>query len=143
MKTMYTTTATATAGREGRVSTADGNLDAKLTTPREMGGGGGQGTNPEQLFAAGYAACFGSALKYLAGQQKIQTGPVAIEAEVSIGQDDKGFGLAVKLTGHLPALEPEQAMALMHAAHDVCPYSRATRGNIPVELALAAQPVAS
>ncbi len=136
MQVLYTAIASATAGRDGKVSSNDGALDFALSVPKGLGGPGGNGTNPEQLFACGYSACFGGALKMVAGMQKIQTGPVTISAEVSIGKDDSGFGLAVRLIGHMPELSHDQAMALMQAAHQVCPYSRATRGNIQVELAV-------
>ncbi|MCB1612517.1 MAG: organic hydroperoxide resistance protein [Xanthomonadales bacterium] len=137
MQVLYTAIASATAGRDGKVSSNDGALDFALSVPKGLGGPGGNGTNPEQLFACGYSACFGGALKMVAGMQKIQTGPVTISAEVSIGKDDSGFGLAVRLIGHMPELSQDQAMALMQAAHQVCPYSKATRGNINVELAVA------
>ncbi|MCP5475214.1 MAG: organic hydroperoxide resistance protein [Lysobacterales bacterium] len=137
MQVLYTAIASATAGRDGKVSSNDGALDFALSVPKGLGGPGGNGTNPEQLFACGYSACFGGALKMVAGMQKIQTGPVTISAEVSIGKDDSGFGLAVRLVGHMPQLSQDQAMALMQAAHQVCPYSKATRGNINVELAVA------
>lgn len=136
MQMLYTAIASATAGRDGRVSSNDGVLDLALSVPKGLGGPGGNGTNPEQLFACGYSACFGGALKMVAGMQKIATGPVTISAEVSIGKDDSGFGIAVRLIGQMPELSNEQAMALMQAAHQVCPYSKATRGNIQVELAV-------
>lgn len=133
----YTTSATATGGRDGRSTTSDNALDVKLAVPREMGGSGGPGTNPEQLFAAGYSACFGSALSLVARTQKITTGPVHITAHVAIGPSGGGFGLAVELVGSFPELPAAQAEALMRAAHEVCPYSRATRGNIAVNLRVA------
>lgn len=137
MQVLYTAVATATAGRDGKVASDDGVLDFQLSVPKSMGGPGGAGTNPEQLFACGYAACFGGALKLVAGMQKIVTGPVSITAHASIGKDASGYGLAVKLVGHMPQLSAEQAMGLMQAAHQVCPYSKAARGNIEVELAVA------
>jgi Ohr subfamily peroxiredoxin len=137
MQVLYTAHASASAGRDGSVRSDDGILDFALVVPKGLGGPGGNGTNPEQLFACGYAACFGGALKLVAGMQKVATGPVTISADVSIGKDATGYGLAVKLTGHMPELSGEQAMALMQAAHQVCPYSKATRGNIEVELAVA------
>ncbi|GMU42275.1 MAG: organic hydroperoxide resistance protein [Xanthomonadales bacterium] len=137
MQPLYTAKASAIAGRDGRVGSDDGLLDFALTVPRGLGGPGGHGTNPEQLFACGYSACFGGALKLVAGMQKVTTGPVTIHAEVTIGKDTTGYGLSVKLTGHMPQLAVDQAMALMQAAHQVCPYSKATRGNIEVELAVA------
>lgn len=136
MNILYTAVASATAGRDGKVFSDDGTLDLALSVPRGLGGPGGAGTNPEQLFAAGYSACFGSALKLVAGQKKIATGPVTITARVSIGKGDKGFGLAVELEGKMPELSKEQATELMEAAHQVCPYSNATRGNIDVKLSV-------
>lgn len=136
-KRLYTATATATAGREGRAHTSDGTLDLALSPPRELGGSGAPGTNPEQLFAAGYAACFGSAVAHVARLQKLKTGPVAITAHVTIGPAGKGFGLAVELVADIPELPRADAEALVQAAHQVCPYSNATRGNIAVDLRLA------
>ncbi|ADO68236.1 organic hydroperoxide resistance protein [Stigmatella aurantiaca] len=135
-KRLYTATATATAGRDGRVSTDDGNLNVAVVPPRALGGSGAPGTNPEQLFAAGYSACFGSALGHVARAQKITPGPVSITAHVTIGPVGQGFGLAVELIADIPQLPREQAEALLHAAHQVCPYSNATRGNIVVDLRL-------
>lgn len=137
MNVLYTGVATATAGRDGRASTDDGVLDLALAVPKGLGGPGGAGTNPEQLFAAGYAACFGGALKLVAAQKKITTGPVHITAKVSLGKGDDGFGLAVELVGDIPELPKDQALELMHGAHGVCPYSKATRGNIEVKLSVA------
>lgn len=136
-KRLYTATATATAGREGRVKSDDGHLDVALVPPRALGGNGAPGTNPEQLFAGGYAACFGSALGHVARAQKLVTGPVTITANATIGTVGKGFGLAVELVASIPELPREQAEALLRAAHEVCPYSNATRGNIVVDLRLA------
>jgi Ohr subfamily peroxiredoxin len=136
-KKLYTATATATSGRDGRVKSDDGTLDLAVAMPREMGGSGGPGTNPEQLFAAGYSACFGSALAVVARMQKITPGPVTITAHVSIGKAGPGFGLAVELVADLPELPRDQAEALVRAAHQVCPYSNATRGNIAVDVRLA------
>ena len=135
-KRLYTATVTATAGREGRVKSDDGHLDVTVVPPRALGGNGA-GTNPEQLFAGGYAACFGSALGHVARAQKIVTGPVSITAQATIGPVGKGFGLAVELVASIPELPREQAEALLRAAHEVCPYSNATRGNIVVDLRLA------
>ena len=132
---LYTASATAFGGRDGRVATDDGKLEVTVTPPRELGGSGA-GTNPEQLFAAGYAACFGSALQHVARAQKITTGPVAITAKVSIGPAGRGFGLQVELQADLPELPREQALALVTTAHEVCPYSNATRGNIVVDLSV-------
>jgi len=136
-KVLYTATATATGGREGRVRTDDGVLEAALVPPKGLGGSGQGGTNPEQLFAAGYAACFGSALALVARKQKIDTGAVRITANVSIGAVGQGFGLAVELVAEVPNATREQGEALLQAAHQVCPYSNATRGNIEVSLRLA------
>jgi len=136
-KRLYTAVATATSGREGRVKSDDGNLDVALVPPRAMGGSGAPGTNPEQMFAAGYAACFGSALGHVARLQKITTGPVSITASVAIGPVGPAFGLAVELVATIPDLAREQAEALLKTAHEVCPYSNATRGNIVVDVRLA------
>lgn len=134
MQALYTANATATSGRQGLVKSDDGVLELPLAMPKSLGGPGGNATNPEQLFAAGYAACFGSALALVARQQKIQVEPV-ISAAVTLGKTDAGaFALAVTLTGKLPGVPKEQAEALMKAAHGVCPYSNATRGNIEVTL---------
>ena len=136
-KPLYTAVATATSGRDGRVKSDDGFIDLQVSPPKALGGSGAAGTNPEQLFAAGYAACFGSALSHVARMQKLKTGPGQITAHVSIGQIGQGFGLAVQLVAALPELPREQAEALVQAAHQVCPYSNATRGNIVVELRIA------
>jgi len=133
---LYTATATATAGREGSAKSDDGHLDVKLAIPKAMGGTG-NGTNPEQLFAAGYAACFGSAVGHVARSQKLNPGPIEITAKVDIGPAGKGYGLQVEIVANLPELPREQAQALINAAHEVCPYSNATRGNIVVEIRLA------
>jgi Ohr subfamily peroxiredoxin len=137
-KALYTASASATHGRDGRVRSDDGVLDMGLTIPKAMGGNGAPGTNPEQLFAAGYAACFGSAFAHLARQRKITTGPVTISARVTIGPTvGEAYGLAVELVAEAPELPREQGEALLKAAHEVCPYSNATRGNIVVDLRLA------
>jgi lipoyl-dependent peroxiredoxin len=134
---LYTATATAKGGRDGHVRSDDGTLDLPVTMPRSLGGSGAPGTNPEQLFAAGYSACFGSALGLVARMQKINVGPFDITAKVSIGKTDAGgFGLSVELRGRFESLAREQAQALMEAAHQVCPYSNATRGNIQVTLSV-------
>ncbi len=137
MDILYKTQATASAGREGRVRSENPTLDLGLSVPREMGGPGGEGTNPEQLFAATYAACFGGAVKLVAGFKKMRTGPVEITAKVDFGHTNHKYGVAVELVGHMPELTPEQAMELMQAAHEVCPYSNATRGNVDVQLSVA------
>ena len=134
-KVLYTATARAIGGRDGSVKTDGGTLDLAVRMPPALGGKGG-GTNPEQLVAAGYAACFGSALGHVARAQKITTGVVEIEAKVGIGPHGGGFALAVELVAHLPELPREQAEALVAAAHEVCPYSNATRGNIDVQLSI-------
>jgi lipoyl-dependent peroxiredoxin len=138
MEALYTASATVHGGRNGRVESSDGILALDLTMPKEMGGPGEEdATNPEQLFAAGYSACFENALRRVAGREKKNLGEDAsITANVSIGRDGNGFGLKVELVGHLPALPREEAEALMNDAHEVCPYSKATRGNIEVELSV-------
>jgi osmotically inducible protein OsmC len=133
-KVVYTANATSTGGRDGRSSTPDGLLDVKLSVPKAMGGKG-EGTNPEQLFAAGYSACFLGAMGFVAGQQKkaLPAG-TKIDAEVDIGPIPNAFGIAARLNITLPGLPREEAEALVAAAHQVCPYSNATRGNIAVVL---------
>jgi len=134
-KVLYRATATATGGRDGRAVSSDNVLDVKLTTPRELGGAGGEGTNPEQLFAAGYSACFLGALKVVAARQKIALpADVAIEGSVGIGPIAHGFGIEAELKISLPGMPRDEAEALVQAAHGVCPYSNATRGNIDVTL---------
>jgi Ohr subfamily peroxiredoxin len=135
MKTLYTAEALATGeGRDGHGRSSDGRLDLDLAIPKEMGGSG-NGTNPEQLFAVGYAACFHSALRLVAGQAKADVTDSAVGARVSIGQiDNGGFGLAVELEVTLPNLDHDTALELTEKAHQVCPYSNATRGNIEVKL---------
>lgn len=139
MKVLYTAQATATGGREGRAHSNDERLDVKLSTPKELGGPGGDGTNPEQLFAAGYSACFLSALKLVASHAKTALpADASVTAQVGIGPNDKGgFGLTAELRVALPGVEQATAQALVNRAHEVCPYSNATRGNIDVQLALA------
>ncbi|MES2507235.1 MAG: organic hydroperoxide resistance protein [Verrucomicrobiota bacterium] len=140
MKILYTTQATSTGGREGKSATADGVLSVTLSTPKELGGGGGPGTNPEQLFAAGYSACFLGALKFVAGKAKILVpSDATVTGQVGIGarDDGEGFGLEVTLTIHVPGLEKSVVEDLVAKAHIVCPYSNATRGNIPVTLVVA------
>jgi len=137
-KVMYRAHAKATGGRDGRALSSDNVLDLKLTVPREMGGAGEAGTNPEQLFAAGYSACFLGALKYVAGQQKvILPAATSIEGSVGIGQIPTGFGIEVELRIGVPGLPREQVEALVQKANIVCPYSNATRGNIDVKLVVA------
>ncbi len=137
MKTLYATSATATSGRQGRVLSDDPALDLSLVSPKSLGGPGGDGTNPEQLFAAGYAACFGSALGMVARRERVDAGDFSITGHVALGTKDDGkYSLAVELVGDFPALDQEKAEGLMHAAHEVCPYSNATRGNIEVKLSV-------
>lgn len=132
---LYTAQATSTGGREGTSRSSDGVLDLKLTTPKGLGGNGAVGTNPEQLFAAGYSACFIGAMKFVAGQQKLALpADVSITADVGIGPIPAGFGIQVALQVSIPGFAREQAEALVAAAHQVCPYSNATRGNIDVTL---------
>ncbi|HSR99834.1 MAG TPA: organic hydroperoxide resistance protein [Kofleriaceae bacterium] len=135
-KRLYTAAATATGGRDGRARSDDGALDLALAPPKGLGGNGA-GTNPEQLFAAGYAACFGSAIAAVARMQKVTTGPISVTTKVTLGSIGPGYGLAVELEASLPELPREQAQALVDAAHQVCPYSNATRGNIVVDVKLA------
>lgn len=136
MQILYTANATATGGRDGQATSDDQKLSVKLSTPRELGGAGGEGTNPEQLFAAGYSACFIGAMKFVAAAQKIALpADTSVNGKVGIGPNGKGgFGLAVELNVSLPGLAREAAEALVHKAHEVCPYSNATRGNIDVTL---------
>ncbi|MFC6352329.1 organic hydroperoxide resistance protein [Rothia nasimurium] len=132
MEPLYTTEALATGeGRNGHVRTVDGAFDADLAIPVEMGGSG-KGLNPEQLFASGYAACFHSALQMVARMQKKNIEGSSVGAKVSIGKQGEGFGLAVELEVVIPELPQDEAQALADAAYQVCPYSNATRGNIPV-----------
>jgi Ohr subfamily peroxiredoxin len=135
-RVLYTAEATVTGGRvEGHGRTDDGELDVQLRTPREMGGEGG-GTNPEQLFAVGFAACFESALGVVARRERVEAGDVSIDSRVSLlPTEERGFRLAVELDVTLPQVQdPEQAVRLAAAAHEVCPYSNATRGNIDVKV---------
>jgi Ohr subfamily peroxiredoxin len=137
-KILYTARATSTGGRTGSSTTPDGALKVDLSTPRELGGPGGTGTNPEQLFAAGYSACFLSAMKAVAGKMKVSLpADAAITADVSIGPIPTGFGLQVAMNVHVPGWTKEQTETLVEAAHKVCPYSNATRGNIDVALTVA------
>jgi Ohr subfamily peroxiredoxin len=138
MKPLYTTTAVATGdGRNGHVQTIDGVLVAPVRTPKELGGEGGA-TNPEQLFAAGYAACFHSALKLVAGKAKADTADSEVVADVSLGMlETGGFGLTANIEVSLPALERDVAEQIVAQAHQVCPYSNATRGNMQVTLNVA------
>jgi Ohr subfamily peroxiredoxin len=139
MKIAYSTKATATGGRDGRAASEDGKLKVQLSVPKELGGPGGEGTNPEQLFAAGYSACFLGAIKFVAGQSKIAI-PVdtTVTATVGIGprDDGKGFGIDAALAIRLPGLDRAVAQDLIQRAHVVCPYSEATRKNLDVKLSL-------
>ena len=133
---LYRTSAKATGGRDGEAATLDGTLNVKLATPKELGGGGGSGNNPEQLFAAGYAACFIGAMKFVASQggPKVPAN-ASVTSTVGIGpRSAGGFGLEVNLEVSLPGLSHAEAEALVEKAHQVCPYSNATRGNIEVRL---------
>ncbi|MET8852610.1 organic hydroperoxide resistance protein [Amycolatopsis sp. NPDC004625] len=132
---IYTAVATARGdGRNGEVTSSDGVIDESLAIPKEMGGPGGDKTNPEQLFAAGYSACFHSALQLVARQAKVSLNGSTVTAEVSVLKQEVGFGLGVALNVSLPGLDQAQADQLVEQAHQVCPYSNATRGNIEVAL---------
>jgi len=134
-KILYTAHATSTGGREGSSKTDDGVLDVKLTTPKGLGGDGARGTNPEQLFAAGYSACFLGAMKHVARSQKIALpADTSINADVGIGPIPTGFGIQVAMHVSIPGMDKAQAQKIVEAAHQVCPYSNATRGNIEVTL---------
>ena len=134
---LYRAQATATGGREGRAVSSDQVLDIQLSTPKELGGGGGPGTNPEQLFAAGYSACFLGAMKFVAGQQKkALPADTTVTGKVGIGVIPQGFGIEVDLAVSIPGMARADAEALVQAAHGVCPYSTATRGNIEVRLSV-------
>ena len=136
-KVIYKAHATSTGGRDGTSKTSDGSLDIKLTVPKEMGGAGG-GVNPEQLFAAGYSACFLGAMKFVAGTQKVTLpADTSINATVGIGQIPAGFGIEVQMVVNVPGMDKAAAQALLDKAHQVCPYSNATRGNIEVSITLA------
>ncbi|AYV27606.1 Organic hydroperoxide resistance protein OhrB [Streptomyces sp. ADI95-16] len=132
---LYTAVATAENGRDGRVATSDGQLDVVVNPPKQMGGSGA-GTNPEQLFAAGYSACFQGALGVVARNENADVSGSTVTAEVGIGKNDDGFGLIVKITASIPNVDAATAKDLIGKAHQVCPYSKATRGNITVELAV-------
>ncbi|MEY5098476.1 MAG: hypothetical protein RJA36_1195 [Pseudomonadota bacterium] len=134
---LYTANTRTTGGREGRAVSDDGLLDVTLSLPKQLGGAG-TATNPEQLFAAGYSACFIGALRHVAGIKKVAVpADVAVDASVDIGPIPAGFGIAAKLVVHLPGLDRAVAQDLVDSAHQVCPYSNATRGNINVDLTLA------
>ena len=132
---LYTAEATATGGRTGKVVSSDGVLELEVRIPKEMGGAGGAFTNPEQLFAAGYAACFDSALSHVIRAAKLKTGTTSVTAHVGIGKNETdGFGLVVTLEANVPGVEQSVAEELVAKAHTVCPYSNATRGNVDVTL---------
>ena len=137
-KVLYRANARATGGRDGRGSTSDGHLDVKLTTPKELGGAGGEGTNPEQLFAVGYSACFLGAMKFVAARDKLQLpADASVSGTVGIGKAGTGFGIEVDLVITLPGIERAVAQSIVERAHQVCPYSNATRNNIDVRLSVA------
>jgi osmotically inducible protein OsmC len=137
-KVLYTAHAKATGGRDGRAVSSDGVLDVKLVKPRELGGSGSAGTNPEQLFAAGYAACFIEAMKFVASRDKISlSAELSIASSVGIGAIPNGFGIEVTLKISAPGMPHEDTESLVQEAHRVCPYSNATRGNIDVRLIVA------
>jgi len=136
-KVVYRAEATSTGGRDGRTQSSDNKLEAKLAVPPEMGGNG-DGTNPEQLFAAGYTACFVGAMRFVAGKDKVALPPdTRITGKVGIGPIPQGFGIEVELVITIPGMDRSAAMALVEKAHQVCPYSNATRGNIEVKLTIA------
>lgn len=138
MKTLYTAQVTAVGGRTGRIESTDGAFQLQLAMPKELGGAGGAGTNPEQLFAAGYAACFDSALAFVAQQQRQKLVGTRVQATVAIGpRAEGGFALAVELVVTIPGVARELAQQLLERAHQVCPYSNAIRDNVEVSLRLA------
>ncbi|MFD5123500.1 organic hydroperoxide resistance protein [Streptomyces sp. NPDC058385] len=132
---VYTAVATAENGRDGRVATDDGKLDVVVNPPKEQGGSGA-GTNPEQLFAAGYSACFQGALAVVARQENADISGSTVTAHVGIGKNDEGFGLIVEIAAKIPNVDEATAKSLVEKAHQVCPYSKATRGNITVTLSV-------
>lgn len=136
MKALYTATTTVHGGREGSIESSDGVLKHNLSMPKELGGPGGSGTNPEQLFSAGYGACYESALANIARKEGVKLHDVEVTCNVSIGKDDSdgGFRLAVRMDVKSPGIEHDKAEELAKKAHEFCPYSKATRGNIEVEL---------
>lgn len=137
MKTLYTTKVIATGGRNGHVKSENGVLDLEVRMPKGLGGANDDFTNPEMLFAAGYSACFDSALNLVISKSKIKTGETSVAAKVSIGQnEDGGFGLAAELDVNIPGISIEEAQELTEKAHQICPYSNATRNNIEVKLSV-------
>ncbi|MDR6515895.1 organic hydroperoxide resistance protein [Chryseobacterium camelliae] len=140
MKALYTTKVTATGGRNGRVKSENGVLDTDVKMPKALGGANDDYANPEMLFAAGYAACFDSALNRVISLSKTQTGETSVTAQVSIGQlENGGFGLAVELDVNIPGVSQEEAQSITEKAHEICPYSNATRNNIEVKLSVTNQ----
>jgi len=138
MKIIYKTRATSVGGRAGKAETDDGQLKVSLVRPKELGGAGVGGTNPEQLFACGYSACFASTLEHIARAKKVTLESVSVDAEIGLGpRDEGGFGLSAALTVKLPGVNSQTAMELVEAAHQTCPYSNAIRGNVDVSLAIA------
>lgn len=138
MKTLYTATVTAHGGRDGHVRSSDDEIDMALAVPRGLGGAGGEGSNPEQLFAAAYAACFEGAVRYVAQQREVKLEDASVTAHVGIGpRQPTGFGLTVRLEVSLPGIEAGVAKTLVDEAHaDICPYSHATRGNVDVDIVI-------
>ncbi|KIO51864.1 organic hydroperoxide resistance protein [Flavobacterium hibernum] len=137
MKTLYTTSVTAKGGRNGQVKSENGILNLEVRMPKALGGANDDFTNPEMLFAAGYAACFDSALNLIISKSKIKAGETSVAAKVSIGQnEDGGFGLAAELDVNIPGVSIEEAQELTEKAHQICPYSNATRSNIEVKLSV-------
>lgn len=139
---IYTARATSAGGRNGHVKSSDGILDLEVRIPKEMGGPGGAYTNPEQLFAAGYSACFNSALGVVIAKSKVKTGETTVTAQVGIGDNGKGgYGLVISLFANVPGVEQAQAEELVAKAHEVCPYSNATRNNVEVTLVVTTEAV--
>ncbi|WP_369769343.1 organic hydroperoxide resistance protein [Flavobacterium sp. WC2416] len=135
MKAIYTINATATGGRNGQVKSENGIIDLEVRYPKSLGGANDEYANPEMLFAAGYSACFDSALNLIIKKEKIQTGETSVTAQVSIGQiENGGFGLEAELHANIPGVSMDEAQSLIEKAHQVCPYSNATRGNMQVKL---------
>jgi lipoyl-dependent peroxiredoxin len=135
MQVLYTAESTAWGGRDGRAATSDGHLDVVLSTPKELGGPGGDGTNPEQLLATGWAGCFHSALKLVARAEGLDVSESAVTVRVGFAMDDKAsFSLTAEIEAELPGLEHDAAVALVERSHQVCPFSKATRDNVPVTL---------
>jgi Ohr subfamily peroxiredoxin len=143
LKVLYTAKATSTGGRDGRAKTPEGNLDLSLKPPKELGGPGGEPTNPEQLFALGYSACFLSALSLIARMQKISAKEFSVTGKVDLGStEDGGFAIQAELHCDMPGVEPEKAEELIRTAYTHCPYSKATRGSMETTLFLGEEPVA-